>query len=283
MNTLTIDRDEIVEQAYFFRALRERLDFELPMQEVLANLRNEILSTTRLPLAIDFLLSELLAQGALSPAMRRLDHYFRPFQAFVMEEAERDQGKFDLQIGLEVLQRESEYRAEAPTPAGVFLYQFEAISRNRLRYDEGLAAMQGDPIYDEAWRSWLRYVTLQIGIIDIADLIYLASEEYCKDRRRRGVDVEEEAMSPLFAEKEGKIAAANRGREPLLLLLALQRHLGYPAVPRPRPTDDSIDQVPQLSRRIERLEARLKLMEEEQKGGIDITKFYEKPPKPTPE
>ena len=30
-------------------------------------------------------------------------------------------------------------------------------------------------------------------------------------------------------------------------------------------------------RRIEELEARLKLLEEEQKGGIDLTKFY-KPP-----
>ncbi len=32
--------------------------------------------------------------------------------------------------------------------------------------------------------------------------------------------------------------------------------------------------IPQLQRRMERLELRLKLMEDEQKHGIDITKFY---------
>ena len=36
-------------------------------------------------------------------------------------------------------------------------------------------------------------------------------------------------MPPLFAEKEGKIAKANRGRDPLLFA-ALQRQLGYPEV-----------------------------------------------------
>jgi hypothetical protein len=34
--------------------------------------------------------------------------------------------------------------------------------------------------------------------------------------------------------------------------------------------------IPQMQRRIERLEARMKLMEEEQRQGIDITKFYGK-------
>jgi hypothetical protein len=32
--------------------------------------------------------------------------------------------------------------------------------------------------------------------------------------------------------------------------------------------------VPQLLRRMERLETRLKLLEDEQRGGIDLTKFY---------
>ncbi len=274
---MTLDREEIVEQAYFFRSLRERLDLDLPMQDLLANLRQEVLSSTKLPMAIDFMLSELLDQGVLGPAMERLTHYFTAFQAFVVGEAEREQGRFDLQVGLEVLEREANYRSESPTPAGVFLYQFEAISRNRLRYDQGLAATTRDPIFDEAWRTWLQMVHRQVGIVDIADLIYLASEECRQQQVRRGLEPDTQ-QAALFGEKEGKIAAANRGKDPVLLLLALQRHLGYPAVPRPKPSPENMDLIPQLSRRIERLEARLKLLEEEQKGGIDITKFYSPPP-----
>ena len=37
----------------------------------------------------------------------------------------------------------------------------------------------------------------------------------------------------LFGEKEGRIAMANRRKDPLYLFSALQRHLGYPSVPRP--------------------------------------------------
>jgi hypothetical protein len=55
----------------------------------------------------------------------------------------------------------------------------------------------------------------------------------------------------------------------------LHRQLGYPAVPRLDPIDRSPELIPALLRRVERLETRLKLLEEEQKGGIDLTKFYE--------
>jgi len=45
-------------------------------------------------------------------------------------------------------------------------------------------------------------------------------------------------------------------------------------VPRPKPVDERKDAIPQLMRRMERLESRIKLMEEERRTGIDITKFY---------
>ena len=38
--------------------------------------------------------------------------------------------------------------------------------------------------------------------------------------------------------------------------------------------------LPELVRRMERVETRLKLLEEEQKGGIDITKFFAGPDPP---
>jgi hypothetical protein len=60
------------------------------------------------------------------------------------------------------------------------------------------------------------------------------------------------------------------------LFAALQRHLGYPAVPRPKRPDESLNLLPILNLQVQRLEARMKLLEEEGRGGIDITKFYSK-------
>jgi len=57
----------------------------------------------------------------------------------------------------------------------------------------------------------------------------------------------------------------------------MQRHLNYPLVPRTKPIDESRQVIPMILRRVERLETRLKLLEEEQKGGIDLSKFYGKP------
>ena len=270
-----LEREEIIEQAYFFRTLRERLEMNLPLQELLEHIRDEILSSTKLPMAIDFLHAELMQEGVIGPAMQRLNHYFTAFQTYVFTEAEQETGRFDLRIGLEILQREAEYKSKEPTPGGVFLYHFETLCRNRLRYDPGLDASSSDPIFDETWREWVQLVRRQVGIVDLADMIYVRSEHYLTQQQRQGFEPADEGRAVLFGEKEGKIALANRKKEPLLLLAALQRHLSYPAVPRPKPPAEDPDLIPQLSRRIERLETRLKLMEDEQRdGSIDITKFY---------
>ena len=117
-------------------------------------------------------------------------------------------------------------------------------------------------------------VRRQIGLVDFADLIYVRSELY---RRKPG-----EAERPvLFGEKEGKIALANRRKDPLFLFSALQRHLDYPSVPRPRPVDTQQYVLPQLQQKVLRLESRLKLLEEELRGGINLERFYvEKPGEP---
>ena len=155
----------------------------------------------------------------------------------------------------------------------MFLYQFECLCRNRLGYDRGLDAIAGDPMFDESWREWIKTVRRQIGIIDFADLVYVRSEHYLQTRARAGQPAEED-KPPLFGVKEGRIALANRHKDPLLLFSALERHLHYPTVPRPKPVDESRQILPNLLRRVERLETRLKLLEEEQKGGIDLSKFY---------
>jgi hypothetical protein len=169
-----------------------------------------------------------------------------------------------------------EYRAAGASRPGAFMYQFEALCRNRLRYEKGLDAMAQDPIYDADWCKWLETVRRQVGIIDLADLVYVRSQHYANDRIRRFGELDTDAPI-LFGEKEGRIALANRHKDPLYLFAALQRHLGYPRVPRPKPFDETPQLIPQLLRRMERLETRMKLLEDEQRGGIDLTRFYGPP------
>ena len=132
-----LDREEYIEQAYFFRVLRERLASNMAAQDVLDRISEEILSTTRLPFAIQFLATELKHTGLLSSGFARLPHYFAPFQAFVVERTEKDLLRFSLETGLLVLEREAQYRAGQPSAAGLFVYQFEALCRNRLGYGIG--------------------------------------------------------------------------------------------------------------------------------------------------
>src|SRR5438105_9713134 len=135
MATATVlDREEYIEQAYFFRVLRERLESGQPTQDVLERIDQEILSTTRLPYAIQFLSAELKHTGLLSSGFARLPHYFTPFQAFIVRGTEEENRRFGTDAGLLVLQREAEYRAGTPTRPGLFVYQFEVLCRNRLGY-----------------------------------------------------------------------------------------------------------------------------------------------------
>ncbi len=269
-----LDREETIEQAYFFRSLREGLEEQQPIQELLLNLREEILASTKLPMAIDFLHTELVQLGIIAPAMKRLDHYFTAFQTYVLQEAERDNGRFDLRIGLQILERDATYRSHGAAPAGAFLFQFETICRNRLGYDGGLAASAMDPLFDENWRHWILELRHQLGMRDLAELVFRRSEYFAVQCERKGVEIENPPVF-LFGEKEGRIAFANQGKDPLLLLSALQRHLDYPAVPRPQPVDNSREVIPQMARRIERMESRIKMLEDEQRDGLDITQFYQ--------
>src|SRR5450432_1891877 len=138
-----LDRAEYVEQAHFFATLSRRGQMGLSTQELLGAVREEILSTTKLPMAIDFLAGELRLNGVFATAMAKLDHYFTPFQTFVIGEAENDQGRFDMLMALQILAREAQYRAAGANPQGIFLFEFESISRNRLGYDRGIEAIAG--------------------------------------------------------------------------------------------------------------------------------------------
>jgi len=275
-----LEREEYVEQAYFFQVLCERLPENFPLQELMQQIRHELLATTKLPLAIDFMLAELRHSGGIAPSMRRLPHYFTPYQTYIMTAAEDDRSRFDMRVGVEILHHEAKYRAGNPVPEGLFLYQFETICRNRLRYDQGLDAMAGDPLYNQDWKAWIVIVRRQVGIVDLADMIYVRSREYLRRKVPAGQPPAAPEAPVLFGDKEGKIAWANRQKDPMYLFAAMQRHLGYPLAPHPKRVDETREVLPQLQRRLERLEQRIKLLEDEAREGIDITKFYAKPTPP---
>lgn len=278
MATPLLDREEYIEQTHFFRVFADRLRENVPSQEVLSTVQEEILSTTKLPMAIDFLRSEILLQGRISDAMARLEHYFAPFQAFIMRQAEQEaKSRFDQFMALEILHREAEYRANNPTPQGLFIYQFECLSRNRLGYTDGLMAISGDPLYDDQWREWFGVLRRELGTSDFTDLLYYRSEQFIADRRRASGDAEFTVpYSMLFGLREGRIAKAHRKKDPLYMFAALQRQLGYPAVPRPRQKSDQPVIHPVLEQRLQRIEQALKLVQAELKGGIDLSPFFKK-------
>jgi hypothetical protein len=273
-----LDREESIEQVYFFRAFRERVLDGQPAQEVLSRIGEELLSTTRLPMAVSFLASEIKLTGLMAPAMERLEHYFTPFQAFVVRRAEEEVGsRFPMDQGLLILEREARYRAEGPTPAGMFVFQFEAISRNRLGYHQGLAAMAGDPVFDEDWRDYIITLRARLGDVDFADLIYVRSAWMVAQKRRKDPDWRPR-FPVLFGEKEGRIARANHGRDPLYLFMALQRQLGYPEVPRPRRADEADARIAVLEQRVSLLENRIKQLEAEPgRADLDIAQIAVKP------
>jgi hypothetical protein len=254
-----LEPEEYIEQAYFFHAFRLRQVEGQPSQEILSRVHEEILSTTKLPLAIQFMATEMKHTGLLSSALKRLPHYFTPFQAFIIGKAEQEGLRFSMDTALEVLEAEATYRSQRITRQGLFVYQFEVLSRNRLGYDHGLDAMMLDGYYDADWRDYLETVRRNIGEIEFADLIYLRSELYAQEHR----DKHSKTSLPrvLFGEKEGKIARANRGRDPLFLFAALQRQLNYPKVPYKRVTENPFAQLPMIHTKLREMEQRLKQLE----------------------
>lgn len=280
-----LNREEYIEQEYFFRVYRERLQQSVASQEILKTIHEEILATTRLPMAIDFMRGEILHSGRISDAMQRLSHYFTPFQTFVITMAEDDVSRFDQVTGLEILEREARYKADAASMPGLFVYQFECLARNRLGYDAGLTAMAGDSAYTDQWKQWILSLRGNLGVHELSEMVFRASEHFYTLRHRSAVPQNSASTSErppaLFGEQDGRIAKANIGRDPLYFFAALQRQLSYPKVPLSKQVFNET-LPPFLESRLVKIEQRLKIVEMEQRGGIDLTKFYKKPDSDTP-
>ena len=272
-----LDREEYIEQEYFFRVYRERLQENVPSQEILKTVHEEILSTTRLPMAIDFMCTEIHHSGCISDAMERLPHYFTPFQTFVMQRAEDDTSRFEQVTALEILERLAGYLAREHSMAGLFVYQFECITRNRLGFADGLKAMSLDHNFDETWSRWIRGLNRKLGVAELSELVYRASADYQRRRQSQQTTSAKErppsSAEPLFGRQDGKIARANIGRDPLYFFAALQRQLNYPRVPLSKKIVEE-KLPPFLEARLNRIEQRLKIAEMELKDGIDLSRFY---------
>jgi hypothetical protein len=141
-----------------------------------------------------------------------------------------------------------------------------------MGYDEGLDAIGRDPFYPPEWAGYIDIVRRQVGAIDFCDLVYLRSQLYVIDQRRLTPDYEP-PVPVIFGEKEGKIAKASRGRDPLFLFAALQRQLGYPEVPRIREKTDLTAKLEFIVTKLAQLEQRLKLAEGELRGQVDLSEF----------
>lgn len=273
MSTATVlEREEYIEQAYLFRTLREQIAENQAAQDVLSRVADELLSSTRLPYAVQFLAAELKHTGLLATGFAKLPHYFTAFQAFVVKQAENEKSRFPMVTAFLLLEREATYRANGPTPQGLFVYHFESIMRNRLGYLDGLEAMAADPFYDDLWRGYFDDLRKQVGEIDFCDIVYLRSALHVTEERRRNPTYEP-AHPPIFGEKEGKIAKASRKRDPLYLFAALQRQLGYPEVPRYKARDESSTKLEIIQAKLRELEMRLKLAEGELRGNVDLSQF----------
>lgn len=270
-----LDREEYIEQAYFFRVFRERLRENMAAQDILTRAHEEILSTTKLPLAIQFLATESKHSGLLTTGFKRLTHYFTSFQSMIIGKAEQEGLRFSMDTALQVLEGEAEYRTEEPSPAGLFVYQFEVLARNKLGYDEGLSAMAEDGFYDDDWCGFIELVRRNVGEVEFADLIHVRSELAVREQQRRHPD--QPPPRALFGEKEGKIARASRGRDPLFLFSALQRQLGYPEVPRAVVKEDPFAAIPTILAKLQELELKIKLLDSEVRGQADVVQQLGKP------
>ncbi len=273
MNTAPLlDREEYIEQAYLFRIVRERIADNQAAQDIFFRVGEELLSSTRLPYAVQFLATELKHTGLVASGFAKLPHYFTAFQTFVVRQAEDEKSRFPMATAFLILEREAAYRADKATKQGLFVYQFECLARNRLGYLDGLLAMTADPFYDDHWRAYFADLRKQVGEIDFCDLVYMRSELYIAEERRRNPAFEP-TLPPIFGDKEGRIAKASRKRDPLHLFAALQRQLGYPEVPRYNIRNEATTKLEQIQTKLRELEMRLKLAESELRGSIDLSQF----------
>ncbi len=247
-----LDREEYVEQAYFFRTFRERVADNLPTQDVLATLDQEILTTTRLPMAVQFLATEIKHTGLLATGFERLHALLHPVPG-----VRRPPGR-----GGEAAVQHGDRPARPGAGGHLPGQQADPAGAVRLPVRDDLpqpARLRRRADRDErrpVLRRRLEGVpgdrsARQVGVVDFADLVYYGRSSRSSSSGG-GTRTFEPSVPMLFGEKEGKIAKASRGRDPLFLFAALQRQLSYPEVPRTKVRDDASTKLELMQTKIAR-------------------------------
>ena len=140
-------------------AFRERLLDGLHVAGHPARIGEELLSTTRLPLAVSFLCTDVKGPGPDGARPWRGSAITSPpFQTHVVDQAEQDTSRFAMEQALLVLEREAKFKAENPSlPApvrlpvrGTFaqppgLHQGPGRHGRRSVLHRGLAGLHPDP------------------------------------------------------------------------------------------------------------------------------------------
>ena len=228
-----LEREEYIEQVYFFRAVRERLVDGLPSQEILAQIGEEL--TVNNQAAHRRLLSACRNEGNRRHGARhgRIAHYFTPFQAHVVSQAENESSRFPMEQALLVLEHEAKFKAEQPAWHRALRVSIRGARANRLGYNKGLAAMAADPLYTEDWQDYILTLRTRLGDVDFADLIFVRSEQFVQERRRNPNPEFQPKFPVLFGAKGGKSPGPTAAAIPCISLQPFSARLGYPEVPHP--------------------------------------------------
>ena len=189
--------------------------------------------------------------------MARLSHYFTPFQTYVVARAEKERSQFDQKTALLAIERQAEYLAGSPSPAGLFIYQFECIARNRLGYDRGMKAISDDPFFDKTWYDWILRARLRLGTTDFGQLIYLPLGAIPRGAAETDPDYKP-SYPILFSVQEGRIAKANRGKDPLYMLRGVAAADRASRRSPPPGQGDGPDHPSRAEQRLQRIETRLR-------------------------
>ena len=268
-----LDREEYIEQAYFFRASASGSPTTCRPRTSSPRLHEELLTTTRLPYAVQFLAAEIKHTGPARQRVREAAALLHPFQAFVIRQAEEEKQRFPMADGAAGAGTRGRVPGRAADQPGLFVYQFETIARNRLGYIDGLAAMAADPLYDADWRATSTSSAGRSATSTSRDLVYLRSELYVTEQRRANPAYEPSRAAALRREGGEDRQGQPRPRP----AVPVRRAAAATRLPRgaavTQRDDGKTRSWSKIETKLRELETRLKLAEGELRGNIDLSQF----------
>ena len=123
--------------------------------------------------------------------------------------------RFSMEQALLILEREAKYKSENPARRPVHFPVRVSVAKPAGLHPGTGAAMSADPLYTEDWRDYILMLQTRLGDVDFAKPHPSYYAHFVKERRKTNPEFEPKYPT-LFGEREGKIARANRGRDPVI-------------------------------------------------------------------